>query len=404
MQLRPIEPVFRVRGKNASVAMRIFLNGYQIQKTLKFALGDLAMWDNEEQYTTKKGRKHQPKFDYWKNQVKILSDKYQELRIIPSREELSEALDQLIEGHGPVDNSKPSTLIGYIDAWLKDESKQFYIRDNQRKPYSRPALNNKQQLLKSLENFSRNVRPIDFKDIDLQFYDDFMSFLGDLSLNTKGKYVKELKTFLREAEAEGYQVNPAYKSRKFVVLSKPADDNKAIAVPVKDLEKIMAMELPEHLAIHRDWFIIGCFTGFRVGDLMTLTKKNVLTMKGIRCVEVKTSKTGKDVIQQLPPLVLKIMDSKYEGGFPPRVAEQKFNLRIKEVATKAGLTYADRVVSHTMRRTFCTNAYLENPNAVSDIMRLSGHTTLDNFLRYVRFSKERHQMETKPISFFNDVV
>ena len=47
------------------------------------------------------------------------------------------------------------------------------------------------------------------------------------------------------------------------------------------------------------------------------------------------------------------------------------------------------VTSHTARRTFCTNAFLDGIPVLS-IMSISGHRTEKAFLRYIKISGQQH--------------
>jgi len=43
----------------------------------------------------------------------------------------------------------------------------------------------------------------------------------------------------------------------------------------------------------------------------------------------------------------------------------------------------DLVKTHTARRSFCTNAYLSGMNPI-DIMQISGHSSINTFLNYIK--------------------
>ena len=45
------------------------------------------------------------------------------------------------------------------------------------------------------------------------------------------------------------------------------------------------------------------------------------------------------------------------------------------------------ISNHTARRSFCTNAYKEGLDALL-IMSISGHSTIDSFLDYIKVTKE----------------
>jgi len=86
----------------------------------------------------------------------------------------------------------------------------------------------------------------------------------------------------------------------------------------------------------------------------------------------------------------------------PQVSNPEFNFYIKEIAKLAGLDETVRiahkrgnkmveeirpkyawVVSHTCRRSFCTNEFLDG-TPVHLIMAISGHKTEKAFRRYIK--------------------
>ena len=108
----------------------------------------------------------------------------------------------------------------------------------------------------------------------------------------------------------------------------------------------------------------------------------------------------------VPPIVLEIIDRR--GGLPPKMAEQKINVTIKEIGEFCGFDEKvtikktigganktirvmkfDLIKSHTARRSFCTNAYLGGIDTIT-IMALSGHRSERNFLKYVKVSPIQH--------------
>jgi integrase len=109
---------------------------------------------------------------------------------------------------------------------------------------------------------------------------------------------------------------------------------------------------------------------------------------------------GEEVIIPCNPLVMEIF-SKYENNqnkLPRSFSGQKFNEYIKEVAKIAGFTERGRLISdpdkelyqcissHTARRSFATNYYLQGFPTI-DLMKITGHRTEKAFLTYIRVSK-----------------
>lgn len=147
------------------------------------------------------------------------------------------------------------------------------------------------------------------------------------------------------------------------------------------------------LEVQRDIFIFQSFIGCRIGDLMKMTKTNIIN-GAIEYIPRKT-KEGRPVTVRVPlsPTAKEILD-KYpdvpDDKLLPFISEQKYNKAIKEMIQLAGI---DRIVttintitreeekhpiwevasSHMARRNLIGNLYREvqDPNLIA---KISGHT------------------------------
>lgn len=100
--------------------------------------------------------------------------------------------------------------------------------------------------------------------------------------------------------------------------------------------------------------------------------------------------------------------AKYNGEIPFPIANQKFNEALKEVTKLVGFTEIikikrttggllqeeahpryDLISSHTGRRSFASNAYLNGIPSIT-IMKITGHRTETAFLKYIKVSPEEH--------------
>ena len=141
------------------------------------------------------------------------------------------------------------------------------------------------------------------------------------------------------------------------------------------------------LEVQRDIFVFQCFIGCRVGDLMKLTKNNVIN-GAIEYVPRKT-KEGRPYTVRVPlsPTALEILErykDQPDGRLLPFICEQDYNRDIKKMIKLAGI---DRVVttlntitreeekhpiwevasSHMARRVLVGNLYKEvkDPNLIA---------------------------------------
>jgi len=171
----------------------------------------------------------------------------------------------------------------------------------------------------------------------------------------------------------------------------------------------------ENLKHARDWFIIGCYTGQRISDLMRMNKKMICTKTDIegeefKFIELTQEKTGSRVTIPLMDEVEEILN-KYNGDFPPVFSSDKssndtlFNRYIKKVCKLAGINEIVKglvfneeenrneikdtekynlISSHTCRRSFATNFYGNPKLPTPIIMAITGHKTEKTFLDYIK--------------------
>jgi site-specific recombinase XerD len=269
-----------------------------------------------------------------------------------------------------------------------------------------------------LKRFNDEVYKIDFESITLSWYYDFLEFCNkqNLSINYFGKNIKTLKTFMTNAVELGLTNNEQFKSRKFIVLKEETD---SVYLTTNELEKLWELDLSINKTMQtaRDLFLIGAYTGLRVSDYNSLSERNIKTELGVRMLKVKTEKTGRIVAIPLHPIIEQIL-IRYEGTPPPKMSDQKLNDLIKVIAENAGLDSVEYitqtkggkeitvkkykfelVVTHTARRSFCTNAYLAGMSSL-DIMSISGHKTESSFMKYIKVTPEQVAIKMSEHVFF----
>ena len=105
--------------------------------------------------------------------------------------------------------------------------------------------------------------------------------------------------------------------------------------------------------------------------------------------------------------MLEILE-KYSFELPAEISNQKFNEYIKDVCRIAGINGTETITktvggnivtekfekwklvsSHTGRRSFCTNMYKRGLPTLM-IMSISGHTTEQSFLKYIKVKQVEH--------------
>ncbi len=261
--------------------------------------------------------------------------------------------------------------------------------------------------------------PDSFDIFDTEFKNKFINWAYHTARRKQGGYSKNtvvatfsiLKVWLNEASEAGLISTTEY--HKYP--SKGADvDN--IALTMQEIEAIYRLDIPKLISkgtidakssieATRDLFIIGCWTGLRRADLNRINdavfnlKSNTLT--------IQTQKTNEKVIVPLHPFVRELYE-KYKGKFPKLIDKSKANAQLQELGRLAGvdelterssiregrtitvkLLKYQRITFHTARRSFATNLYRQGAPVVS-IMKMTGHKTEQNFLKYLNISKEEH--------------
>ena len=257
-------------------------------------------------------------------------------------------------------------------------------------------------------------RNIDFQDVDMNFYHEYTAYLKEknYSINSIGKCIKELKTILRAAESEGYEVNPKYKDKKFKGTRIEVD---SIYLTRDDLSKIMSADiskLSQGYDLARDIFMVGVWTAQRVSDYNNLSRENIkqhripkiidnkLVYKEFQTVEIRQKKTGSKVSVPVSSELKSILE-RYDYQLP-HLEDQVLNRYMKDICKLAGLddivevqtTKGGKAVkefkqkwelvhSHTARRTGATLMYLSGMD-IYDIMKITGHSSPAMLKKYIK--------------------
>ncbi|HPH36482.1 MAG TPA: phage integrase SAM-like domain-containing protein [Sediminibacterium sp.] len=250
----------------------------------------------------------------------------------------------------------------------------------------------------------RGIKSFGYNDITLEWRSQFIKFLQSkgVSRNTEGKHIKTVKVFMNEATERNLNTNLAFRSKGF---QKPSEDIHKIFLTMEKITKLANLDLADDRLqdIIRDYFIISCLTALRYSDVTRICKENI--KDGF--IEIKTVKTGQEVVIPISPLVKNIL-IKYNYDLPKAPCNQVFNRYLKEIGKKAELDESILVTrtiggikktevkrewellsSHVGRRSLISNCILEGINT-SSLMVLSAHRSLRSFQSYVRISQQQN--------------
>ncbi len=316
------------------------------------------------------------------------------------------------------ESKKEYNLFTFIDEFIEDaKTKPNPIT---RKLVSKGTLSGYNVTKNFLKNFNDEQYPIDFDTITLDWYYDFIDWANQQNLTTNyiGKHIKTLKTFMVNAVEKGLTTNESFKSKKFIVSKEESD---SVYLNEKELKALWKLNLSKEprKEIARDLFLIGAYTGLRVSDYNNVNKHNIKVVNGVKMISLVTQKTKKKVSIPVHPIIELILE-KYNGDTPPKIPDSDINELIKLVCESAeidNIEYVEQtrggkktkskkykfelVKTHTARRSFCTNAYLDKMEPL-DIMSISGHTTESSFMKYIKVSSEQFATKMSEHSFFKD--
>lgn len=279
---------------------------------------------------------------------------------------------------------------------------------------SKPTIKTFRDVCYSLKAFEAfRGKPITFQSFDMDFGEAYIDFLTfdyslrkykdkpdeekGLMLNTIRLYVNYLRCFLNNRMRKGL-TGPM----DLTTLKAPGEESDAVYLSWDEISLIYQTDLTGEplLETVRDMFVLGCLTGMRYSDYSSIDQVNI--KDGF--LKKKQKKTDHWVFVPLRPEAQEILD-RYNGKIP-RMQNDRFNQRIREVGKRAGLfelvqfSYRkgnqtvievkpkyEWLSSHTARRSFCTNEFMAG-TPVELIMKLSGHKVLAHFYKYIRISPE----------------
>ncbi|WAC00966.1 site-specific integrase [Lacinutrix neustonica] len=332
---------------------------------------------------------------------KLLNDGIQ-----PNNKNLKDALENELSDH--ILKPKKTTLLEFIEDYIEESKLKKSIGTV--KVYN--------TTFKYLKEYSQKRKKLNFENITLEFYSNYVAFLNieyNLASNTIGKHIKTIKSFMNEATDRGLNDNLDYRKRKFKTIREEAD---TIYLSIDELKRIEDLKLSasQRLDRVRDLFLIGCYTGLRFSDFTEIKPENITSNNSL--IEVRTRKTSQRISIPLHQTVRRIL-KKYNNKLPKAYTNQTMNQYLKEVVSLAGIKELietsitkggkiERTVlpkfklvsTHTARRSFATNLYLAQVPTIS-IMKITGHKTEQSFLKYIRVTQKENADKLLTHPFFN---
>jgi integrase len=354
------------------------------------------------------------------NALLRIIESYKMQNVNPTSEQVKADLRKELKCDEPQQRPAFKDMISFIDYYVELCRTGVILNDKGMK-LKVGSIRNVSSTQSALKRYcdNRHIR-LTFEKIDIEFYNDFISFLtettharGKYKPNAIGKFIKGIKVLLRYAHENGYTSNDAYKRREFKVFKENVE---TVYLTEEELGRLKILDLPGNRAQIRDSFLVSCYTGLRYSDIARLESKHINYSTNM--ISIVTQKTNTQVIIPIHPIVREIFE-RY-GKCPPKVqCNQATNRTLKVLCRKAGITNlitmmetrggvreekcyekCDMVTTHTARRSFATNAFKKRVPPLS-IMQITGHRTESSFMRYIRIGKEENAVSLQTHEFFN---
>lgn len=336
----------------------------------------------------------------------------------PSREWLETTIYKFNNPDKKTDNNL--TLNQYVAKFI-EEIEQGLRHTDKGMVYAKGTVKSFKGTQTQFTEFQGKKR-LNFDDITIDTYNDLLKFFNEknYALNTTGRHIKNLKTIMRAAREAGLHRNEEINRKGFKVIRTDVEN---VYLNEDEIQRLFDLDLTDNKEWNqaRDIFLIGCYTGQRFGDYSRINPDMKRTLSnGMPGIELFQQKTQQKVTIPIKPELDMIL-KKYNYQLP-RVYEQKINQRIKFVAEKAGITdlipieeskggfikkttVAKNLLikTHTARRSFCTNMFLAGFSVIS-IMKISGHKTDKEFMKYIKISEEENATVLSEHPYFNTPV
>lgn len=247
-------------------------------------------------------------------------------------------------------------------------------------------------VLKKMRDYKQEIY---FNEIDLRWFKLYRKHLFEIGNKTTtiNANIQAIKKYLRQAEKYGIKLSFSISD-----IEVGSTDGNRTSLNIDELKSLMKYYKSEFIQPHHKlslgYFLFSCFTGLRLSDVMSLTRKEVINE-----IEFVSVKTGKDQIIQINSTASAIVKENKEL-FIKYPVEQVLNRQLKDIARLLGIN--KHLSFHVSRHTFATT-FLRVGGNVIKLQKLLGHSKLDTTMKYVHILNSEANEEIFLLdSIFND--
>lgn len=322
------------------------------------------------------------------------------------RSQVRELEDHLLKGGSIQDIGidKVTEIIPFLQQFIADTAAGMT-------GVSMTTIKNYKSLLTRLQEYSnaRNVR-LTFESIDLDFYDDFKSFLfkdGKCGMAGFGKHIKVLKALMRLAMDKGLHNNTIFQHKLFKKVTVKTNKIYLTEEEIKQIEELDLSGEPS-LDRERDRFLISYYFLTRYSDSVKIRKKDFFEKTGRLYLRYFQVKTDKECVVPAREAALSILEKQAYNLSGD--TNQEANRKLKTICAMAEINTLVQegnrsgpkwkfVTTHTARRSAATHLALQGVN-LKIIADLGGWEKVETLRIYLRSSGLDSAEVAKDLDFF----
>ncbi len=364
-----------------------------------------ASMDGKKKYFKTKLAVLPKDFDEIKGEVRKSHPSYK-LYNATLRNRTRELEDHLLEGGNFQDLGKNSAteVIPFLQQFIADTAAGMT-------GVSMTTIKNYKSLLTRLQEYSiaRNVS-LTFEGINLDFYDDFKSFLiedGKCGMAGFGKHIKILKALMRLAMDKGLHNNTIFQHKLFKKVTVKTNKIYLTKEEIKQIEDLDLSEEPS-LDRERDRFLISYYFLTRYSDSVKIRKKDFFEKTGRLYLRYFQVKTDKECVVPAREAALSILEKQAYNLSGD--TNQEANRKLKTICAMAEINILVQegnrsgpkwkfVTTHTARRSAATHLALQGVN-LKIIADLGGWEKVETLRTYLRSSGLDSAEVAKDLEFF----
>ena len=228
----------------------------------------------------------------------------------------------------------PANFISLIDWFLEEHkggSKTAGI-----KPLAPNTVKYYTTLKNNISEFQPKLKVTDIDDAWRRKFEKWMD-AQEFSESVQTKHINTIRRLCRYA-AKNHPVKAEALVWVVKNIAKAEKVSEYPALNIKQLQRLSQAEMPtKRLDDVRDWFLISCYTSFRVSELLQLDESCIKEYQGFQYLEVYEPKNRRYAIKNINQFLKPILE-KRGGKFPEKISAQKYNEYLKEACRIAGLT------------------------------------------------------------------